>query len=96
MKINLPGIFWIILILALIPAVSAVIDQFWPASQYYVSAIIIAILAAIAKTLQIMLEKDGGASLLIETPADGVTPAATMEIAAQPDKPGKIARLFFG
>ena len=97
MKINLPGIFWIILILALIPAISAVIEQFWPTSQYYISAIIVAILAAVAKTLQIMLEKDEGASLLIEPPPDGVTPAAApMEIAAHVEQPGKMARLFFG
>lgn len=92
MKINLPGIFWIVLILALIPAVSAVIDQFWPSSQYYISAIVIAVLGALAKAIQVMLEK-GGDTLQIETPPAGAA-AAPMQIAAE--KPGKVARLLFG
>ena len=91
MKINLPGIFWIVLILALIPAVSAVIEQFWPSSQYYVSAIVIAVLGALAKAIQVMLEK--GADTLIETPPAGAA-AAPMQIAAK--QPGKVARLLFG
>lgn len=91
MKINLPGIFWIVLILALIPAVSAVIDQFWPASQYYISAIVIAVLGALAKAIQVMLEK--GADTLIETPPMGAAAAPTPMRAIETNK---IVRLLFG
>ncbi len=97
MKVNLPGIFWLVLILALIPAVNAVIENFWPSSQYYVSAIVIAVLGALAKAIQVMLERSAKSAdgIDITLPGDA-EPAASMRIEAQPEQPGTLTRLLFG
>lgn len=89
MKINLPGVFWIVLILALIPAISAVLENFWPSSQYYVTALVVAVLGALAKAIQVWAEKTGELP-----PTDGPQPAATVNTYSE--QPGKVSRFLLG
>lgn len=90
MKINLPGVFWIVLILALIPAISAVLENFWPSSQYYVTALVVAVLGALAKAIQMWAERSGELP-----PSDGPQAAAAPTVNTY-SEPGKAHRFLFG
>ena len=45
----LPGVVWVVLILALIPGVQAVLEQFFPATEYWYSALIVAVLGRLRR-----------------------------------------------
>jgi hypothetical protein len=54
---NIPGVFWVILIVILVPALIPVLQQAFPSSTYAWSAVIVVVLAAIAKTTEIVYKK---------------------------------------
>lgn len=83
--LGLPSVFWLVLILALIPGVQMILEQFFPATEYWYSALIVAILGAVAKAIQV-------------TYGDGATPAqpppgvAAAPMAGERESPGKLRR----
>lgn len=89
MKITLPGFVWIVLILALIPPLSAIIDQFWPAADYYTSAIVIALLGAVAKAIEVWARQTG------QLPADAGPMPAASPAPMEPQR-SKARRFLFG
>jgi amino acid permease len=68
-SIPIPGAFWVALVAALVPALAAVLAQFFPESQYWWSPVIIAGLYAILKAIQVNVGKAA-------SPPTPITPAA--------------------
>lgn len=91
MTFNLPGFVWIVLILALIPPMQGIIEQFWPAADYYASAIVIALLGAVAKAIEVWARSTGQ----LPTEAAGPTPAASPAPMGQ-EQPSKTRRFLLG
>lgn len=90
----LPGVVWVVLILALIPGVQGVLERFFPSSEYWYSALIVAVLGAIAKAIEVWARQQG---MQIEVSDDAPTPAADVQpmvIAVEP--PGKLRRWLLG
>lgn len=56
-KFPLPGAFWAALIAALVPALSAVLAEYFPAAQFWWSPLIVTVLAALAKGVQVAVTK---------------------------------------
>jgi len=54
---QLPGAFWVALLLGIIPVVQSVLSQFFPDSQYWWSALLVGSLAALAKAVQVQATK---------------------------------------
>ena len=84
----LPGVVWVVLILALIPGVQAVLEQFFPATEYWYSALIVAVLGAIAKAVEVWARQQG---MTIETPAGAAGAPAPMA-----EQPSKVRRWLLG
>jgi hypothetical protein len=68
---KIPGVFWVILIVILVPTLIPVLQQAFPSSNYWWSAIIVVVLAAVAKTTEIVYKKQ------IEKTVGQPLPAAT-------------------
>lgn len=86
MELGLPSVFWLVLILALIPGVQMVLEQFFPATEYWYSALIVAILGAVAKAIQVTYG-DG-----LPTSVAGPPEAAAAPIGEMTARPGKLRR----
>lgn len=86
MELGLPSVFWLVLILALIPGVQMVLKQFFPATEYWYSALIVAILGAVAKAIQVTYGDD------LPTPVAGPPEAAAAPIGEMTARPGKLRR----
>lgn len=84
----LPGVVWVVLILALIPGVQAVLEQFFPATEYWYSALIVAVLGALAKAIEVWAKQQG---MTIETPAGAAGAPAPMA-----EQPSKVKRWLLG
>lgn len=54
-KYPLPGTLWVGFFLALVPAVSAVLAEYFPEAQYWWSPVIVTLLAATAKAIQVAM-----------------------------------------
>lgn len=90
----LPGVVWVVLILALIPGVQAVLEQFFPATEYWYSALIVAVLGAIAKAIEVWAKQQG---MTIEIDSDGPLPAGTTgPIKLEMEEPSKVRRWLLG
>ena len=90
----LPGVVWVVLILALIPGVQAVLEQFFPATEYWYSALIVAVLGAIAKAIEVWARQQG---MKIELEQDGPMPAGDAgPIVLEMEAPSKMRRWLLG
>ena len=90
----LPGVVWVVLILALIPGVQAVLEQFFPATEYWYSALIVAVLGAIAKAIEVWARQQG---MKIEIEQDGPMPAGDAgPIVLEMEAPSKMRRWLLG
>ena len=90
----LPGVVWVVLILALIPGVQAVLEQFFPATEYWYSALIVAVLGAIAKAIEVWALQQG---MKIEIEQDGPMPAGDAgPIVLEMEAPSKLRRWLVG
>ncbi len=90
----LPGVVWVVLILALIPGVQAVLDQFFPSTEYWYSALIVAVLGAIAKAIEVWARQQG---MKIEIEQDGPMPAGDAgPIVLEMEAPSKLRRWLVG
>ncbi len=69
-NVNIPGVFWVILIVILVPSLIPVLQQVFPSSTYMWSAIVVVVLAAIAKTVEVVYRKQ------IDKAMGGPLPAA--------------------
>lgn len=81
--LGLPSVFWLVLILALIPGVQMVLEQFFPATEYWYSALIVAILGSVAKAIQVTY---GGGAAPPVAPPPGAAAAPMSQGAARPGK----------
>ena len=81
-NLGLPSVFVLVVLLSLIPAVQAILNQFFPSTEYWYSALIVAILGAILKALQVTY----GSSI-----PTGDAPAGAAGAPA-PQGPGKLRR----
>jgi len=90
----LPGVVWVVLILALIPGVQAVLTQFFPATEYWYSALIVAVLGALAKAIEVWARQQG---MKIEIEQDGPMPAGDAgPIVLEMEAPSKMRRWLLG
>ncbi len=90
----LPGVVWVVLILALIPGVQAVLEQFFPATEYWYSALIVAVLGSIAKAIEVWARQQG---MQIEIDQSGVLPASdAAPILIEMEAPSKLRRWLLG
>jgi hypothetical protein len=97
-SINIPGAFWVALVGAVVPAITVVLQQYFPEAQYWWTALAVALLAAVAKAVQVY----AGAGSQAQPPAP---PAATARGAAvdgddytyeRAQGPSKAMRVLFG
>jgi hypothetical protein len=88
----LPGVVWVVLILALIPGVQGVLERFFPSAEYWYSALIVAVLGAIAKAIEVWARQQG---MQIEVSDGAPTPLAALA-ASEVAPPGKLWRWLFG
>ena len=90
----LPGVVWVVLILALIPGVQAVLTQFFPSTEYWYSALVVAVLGAIAKAVEVWAKQQG---MTIEIDSEGPLPAGTTgPIKLEMEEPSKVRRWLLG
>lgn len=90
----LPGVVWVVLILALIPGVQAVLTQFFPSTEYWYSALVVAVLGAIAKAVEVWAKQQG---MTIEIEQDGPLPAGDVgPIKLELEEPSKVRRWLLG
>lgn len=52
-----PGVFWIVLVVILTPALIPVLERVFPESNYLWAAILVTVLAAVAKTFEVVYRK---------------------------------------
>lgn len=86
-ELGLPSVFWLVLILALIPAVQGILEQFFPATEYWYSALIVAILGAVAKAIQVTYGGGASAGEMVAPP-----PGAAGDVRPTVKAPGKVRR----
>lgn len=55
---RVPGVFWIVLVVILVPTLIPVLERVFPESNYWWSAILVVVLAAVAKTLELVYRKE--------------------------------------
>jgi hypothetical protein len=79
-EMGLPSVFWLVLILALIPAVQGILEQFFPATEYWYSALIVAILGAVAKAIQVTYGAAGNGAAGNGAAGDGAPPGAAGDV----------------
>ena len=90
----LPGVVWVVLILALIPGVQAVLTQFFPSTEYWYSALVVAVLGAIAKAVEVWAKQQG---MTIEIDSDGPLPAGDVgPIKLELEEPSRLRRWLLG
>lgn len=54
---NVPGVAWVALVLLLIPVVQVFVQTQWPEASYPLTALIVGVLAALAKWLQMYFQQ---------------------------------------
>ena len=84
--LGLPSVFCLVLILALIPAVQGILERFFPATEYWYSALIVAVLGAVAKAIQVTY--GGGDDASTAAPP----PGAAGDVQPAVPAPGKVRR----
>ena len=96
---RVPGVFWIVLVVILVPTLLPVLERVFPESNYWWSAIVVVVLAAVAKTVEVVykkqIDKTGGGAL----PAASPRPigAGEYEYTAVPaNKPSAITSWLLG
>jgi len=111
-SVSVPGVFWAILIVTLVPALVPVIEQVFPGADYKWSAALVVVLVSIAKTVEIVYRRqiaaakgEAGetpqpASLAQGGPADGddytYTFHAAGDYTVQPQPKPAFAAWLFG
>jgi hypothetical protein len=96
-SIPIPGAFWVALVAALVPALAAVLAQFFPESQYWWSPVIIAGLYAIVKAVQVNV---GGKASPPAPPTAAAAPRSLSDMNDDsqdaPRQPGNVQRWLLG
>lgn len=80
---NIPGVAWVSLILILIPVVQSFVSMQWPEQSYAITALIVGVLGAVAKWLQMYFQP---APPQVLPMPDGVMGAPAPEPVKQPGK----------
>lgn len=71
---SIPGVFWPVLIVTLVPVLLPVIQNQFPAANYWWSAILVVVLAGIAKTTEIVYRKQIAKANAGPTPSAAAAP----------------------
>ena len=97
---KIPGVFWVVLIVILVPALIPVLQQVFPSSTYAWSAILVVVLAAITKTVEIVyrkqIDKTVGQPMAAATPRPLGAGEYEYDVAATPAGPPAIVRWLVG
>lgn len=92
---RLPGTFWIVLVVLLIPTLMPILQSVFPQSSYWWSAILVVILAAIAKTVEIVYRKQIAKAM----PTAAAAPAGDGDYTTNtwmPKQPGAVRTWLLG
>lgn len=97
----LPGVFWVATFVAVVPAVAGVIEQFYPTAEYPAVVAVLAGLAAIAKSLELVLTKKQPEQLINVAPEqlgvlDRPAAAPMAPVEPIPSRPFWLELLFGG
>lgn len=84
---SLPGTAWVALILLLIPVVQGWVAQQWPEAQYPATALVVGLLMAVAKWLEMVFRKPA-----LEAPQFEAGPGSK----GLDTRPGRVQRFFLG
>ncbi len=79
-KFSVPGVFWAILIVILVPALVPVLERVFPAAAYQWSAVLVVVLVSVAKTVEIVYRRQIGQAMAQD--AIQIQPAAMAQDAA--------------
>ncbi len=87
---NIPGVAWVSLILILIPVIQSFVSMQWPEQSYAITALIVGVLGAVGKWLQMYFQP--------AQPAQPPAPSGAMGAAApeQPKQPSKVRTWLIG
>jgi len=88
---SLPGVVWVVLLLTLIPGLQTVLERFFPSTDYWYSAVIVALLSAIAKAVEVWARREYP-DLLDEE----ITPEADIQPMTLAAPPGRWRRWLLG
>lgn len=90
---NVPGVAWVALILLLIPVIQQWIAMQWPESSYAITALIVGVLAAVGKWLQMYMQPAQPQILPMPDAAFGAMSTPQPE---QPKQPSKVKTWLIG
>jgi hypothetical protein len=97
---KVPGVFWVVLIVILVPSLIPVLQQAFPSATYAWSAIIVVALAAVGKTVEIVYRKQIDKTIGAPLPAATPRPIGAGEYeyveATQPPQPSSIVHWLVG
>lgn len=89
-QLGLPSVVWVVVILALIPGFQTILEQFFPSTEYWYSAVIVAILASVARGVQVWAQEQG---IKIELEEGTPMPAASAQpMVLELKQPSKLRR----
>ena len=79
---NVPGVAWVGLVLLLVPVIQTWVAMQWPEASYPITALIVGVLAAVGKWLQMYFTQPAEP----ETPPSGAMGAPAPQSTQQPSK----------
>lgn len=89
----LPGVVWVVIILALIPGVQSVLERFFPSTEYWYTALIIALLTSVAKGIEVWARQQG---MKIEIDEPTVPAAMAQPMSIEVQQPSNVRRWLLG
>lgn len=91
---NVPGVAWVGLLLLLIPVIQAWVAMQWPEASYPITALIVGVLAAVGKWLQMYVQAKPQAP--VETPPEAQSFAAPAGAVGSEKQPSKMKKWLLG
>lgn len=96
-SMRVPGVFWIVLVVILVPTLLPVLERVFPESNYWWSAVLVTMLAAVAKTVEIVYRKQIDKAGIMPAASPRPIGAGEYEYTAVPaNKPSAITSWLIG
>lgn len=83
----LPGVFWVAVFVAVVPAVAGVIAQYYPAAEYPWVVVVLTGLAAVAKSLELAFTQPKPEPAINVAPEPGAPAPAAAPLAPAESRP---------
>lgn len=98
---NVPGVAWVSLILILIPVIQSFVSMQWPEQSYAITALVVGILGALAKWLQMYFTpstSSGNEPQVLPTPNGvmGAAAPASTSSATEGESPSRVRTWLIG